>query len=100
MFRVTACVVVEVTVNDPDVFERITGPNGDEWRASMYNLRTEGDVLEMFFHNAVQNGCTDLGPLDGWGDLPREAATFRVTDNYDHEYVELSTPQPKRKAKR
>ncbi len=69
---------VTVTVNDPDVIERVTGPKGDEWRAQLYNLRTEDDVLDHLAYNAAANGATRANELDGWGDLPDDAATMEV----------------------
>ena len=44
--RVVVSREVEIAISDPDVIERVTGPNGDEWRAQLYDLRTRDDVLE------------------------------------------------------
>jgi hypothetical protein len=71
---------VRVTVKDPDVIERVTGPKGDEWRELLYQLHTEADVLEHFAYNAVANGVGRCNVLDGWADLPDDAATFDVVD--------------------
>lgn len=71
---------VRITVKDPDVFERVTGPGGDEWRAAAYDIRSEEEVLEHFAYNAVANGVGRCNVLDGWADLPDDAATFDVVD--------------------
>lgn len=71
---------VEIDVQDRDVIERVTGPNGDEWRAGMYDLHTERQVLEHLAYNCVANGVGSASRLDGWADLPPEAATMRVVE--------------------
>lgn len=75
---VTMEVEVEVEISDPDVIERVTGPGGDEWRAHLYDLRTEADVLEHLAYNCVANRCESAWLLDGWADLPKEAVQMRV----------------------
>lgn len=69
---------VFIEIHDREPIERITGPNGDEWRAQMYDLRTEDDVLNHWAYNAVANGIVDVCQLDGWADVPAETVTFRV----------------------
>lgn len=69
---------VEVTVTDPDVIERITGPAGDEWRGHMYPLHTRDDVLQHLASAGFRLGVEDLQFLDGWGDLPKDAAVMKV----------------------
>lgn len=69
---------VDITVNDPDVFERVIGPNGDEWRSYAYDLRTKGDVVRHLTFNAIVNGVEEINKLDGWADLPDGACTMRV----------------------
>lgn len=71
-------VEVEVEIADPDVIERVTGPSGDEWRSQLYNLHTEGDVLEHLAYNCAVNRCENASLLDGWADLPKEAVQMRV----------------------
>jgi len=78
VLRTTAEIPVKVTINDPDVIARVTGPNGDEWRAQLYNLHTESDVLDHLAHNCVLNGVEQVNRLDGWGDLPDGAATMEL----------------------
>ena len=73
---VEANVVIEI--NDQDVVERITGPGGDEWRSSFYDLHTENDVLQHLAFNCVANGAECVRQLDGWADLPDDAATMNV----------------------
>lgn len=77
-FRVSYTVDVEVVVNDPDVFDRITGPKGDEWRAVFYGLHTEHDVIGHLAFNALLNDVRQAYDLDGWGDLDADAATMSV----------------------
>lgn len=69
---------VEIEVNDPDVFERVTGPGGDEWRSQAYDLRTKGDVVRHLIFNAVVNGVEQINKLNGWADLPDDACTMRL----------------------
>jgi len=76
MVTLEAC--VEIAIRDPDVIERVTGPGGDEWRAQLYNLRTEDDVLDHLAYNAVANNVERVNQLDGWADLPDDAATMEV----------------------
>lgn len=67
---------VKITINDEDVIERVTGPKGDEWRAQFYNLHTESDALDMLAYNCAVNGAERVNQLNGWGDLPDDAATM------------------------
>ena len=76
--RVLLEVEVEIEVNDPDVIERVTGPKGDEWRAQLYDLHTEANVLEHLAYNCAVNHCENASLLDGWADLPAEAVQMRV----------------------
>lgn len=78
--KVLLTVEVELTIKDPDVIERVTGPSGDEWRAQLYNLHTKADVLEHLGYNCVANGCENASMLDGWADLPPDAVEMRVGD--------------------
>ncbi|HTE62620.1 MAG TPA: hypothetical protein VK631_19845 [Solirubrobacteraceae bacterium] len=71
---------VRITVNDREPIERVTGPNGDEWRAHMYDLRTEEDVFEHWARNALANGVVDVCQLDGWADVSAETVTLAVWD--------------------
>jgi len=78
---VTLAGTAEITITDPDVIERVTGPKGDEWRAQLYNLHTEEDVLSHLAFNCLFNGVEQVNRLDGWADLPNDAATMvRVGD--------------------
>ena len=61
-----------------DPYERVTGPEGDEWRATFYDLFDKGDVMRHFAYNAIVNGTTDASRLDGWADLERGQVTFAV----------------------
>ena len=78
-YEVEVDVCVTVTVNDPDVIERVIGPNGDEWRSRFYaSIRTAEDVMEHFAFNAVHNATTDIRCLDGWADVDEDAALVEV----------------------
>lgn len=86
---------VIVTVNDPDVIERVTGPGGDEWRAQVYGgLHTANDVLRHLAWNHISGGVERANQLDGWADLPDDAATM------EREWLdadgEIYTPEPTR----
>lgn len=82
--------VVSVQVNDPNVIDRVvnnetsTTGYGEEvaWRDMFYDLRTEQDVIEHLAYNAAVNGYDKVNRLDGWADLPDDAATMAVVDIY------------------
>jgi hypothetical protein len=81
--HVEAVVTVLVAPDAPaDVISRVTGPGGDFWRASAYDLHTEPEVYAHWAHNAVVNGTVDACQLDGWADLPPETVTFSVEVAY------------------
>lgn len=69
---------VRVQVNDPDVIDRVTGPKGDEWRAQLYDLNTEEDVLQHLAYNCLANGAENAMLLDGWADLPEDAVVMSI----------------------
>jgi hypothetical protein len=75
-YDVEVLTTVRVTVNDPGVIERITGPDGDEWREQMYPLHSRDDVLAMLADNCARRGVERVNRLDGWADLPDDAATM------------------------
>lgn len=77
-YTVDADLRVEITVNDPDAMERITGPNGDEWRSQFYRLETVEHVIEHWAYNAIHNHIEDVSRLEGWADLPSDAVTISV----------------------
>lgn len=87
-YRVAASLTVTIQVNNPDAIERVTGPNGDEWRANYYTLRTVNDVLEHWTYNVVCNGVNDVSRLDGWADLDPADVIFGV-EYRDVEYEVL-----------
>lgn len=84
MPEITAVVTCVVTINieeQGDVFTRVTGPDGDDFRAATYGyIKTEDDVIGHWAHNAVANGYVDACQLDGWADINAEQVTFRVDD--------------------
>jgi hypothetical protein len=86
-FEVDVLATVRVTVSDPDVIERVTGPGGDEWRAQMYPLRTRDDVLGMLAENCARRGVERVNLLDGWADLGPGAATMEQVGFGDVERV-------------
>lgn len=69
---------VRLTINDPDVLERVVGRDGHEWRENLYDLTTVEDVLEHLAVNAVRNGIGQVNRLDGWADMADDAATMAV----------------------
>jgi hypothetical protein len=70
--------IVSMEISDREPIERVTGPGGDEWRAHLYDLHTEQDVLDHWADNAIRNGVRDVSELDGWADVPRGVVTFSV----------------------
>lgn len=74
------CATVRIKVTDREPIERVTGPDGDEWRAHLYPLYSEEDVLRHWASNALRNGTVDVCQLDGWADVPAETVTFQVWD--------------------
>jgi hypothetical protein len=93
-FIVTVERQVKVTVNDPDVLDRVTGPEGDGWRAQLYDLHTEEDVLRHLAANCLFNGQENARLLDGWADLPAEAVRMEVEPGGEPTEVEEETGRP------
>jgi hypothetical protein len=73
-------VYASVEVHDAEPFERVTGPDGDEWRSQFYDLHTAEDVVEHFVFNAVTNGVHDISKLEGWADCDPRAVTIAIED--------------------
>lgn len=84
-YRVECEAVVYVDVHDPDVIERVTGPNGDEWRSQFYGtIRTAEDVVAHFAYNAIANGIEDVRRLDGWADIAFDAVDIHMDSIETH----------------
>ena len=79
-FLVTTEVTAEIIVNDEDVIERVTGPDGDEWRSKLYDLHTRDDVLNHLAYNCIVNGRRDVTMLDGWADLSRDVTRMDIIE--------------------
>ena len=77
-YEVTATVYVSVTVNDPEVIDRVCGVGADEWRAQFYDMWSPEEVVEHFAFNAITNGVHDISRLDGWADCDPAAVTIEV----------------------
>jgi hypothetical protein len=76
-FRTSIGIEVVIRVADGvDPFERVTGPEGDEFRKTLYELRTQEEVLDHWAYNAACNGVTDASELDGWADLEKGQVTM------------------------
>lgn len=88
-FDVEMRVVVRVTVRDPDVIRRPI-ENVDSWRDDLYDLRTRSDVLAHLAFNCVRNGSQNAQLLDGWADLPRDAASMTVRE-IDFDGIEVKS---------
>lgn len=94
-YDVEATADVVVTINDPDVIARCVENKDDRgvpqprtqggtgWRDHFYDLDTPQKVIAHLAYNAVANGLTDLRGLDGWADLPHDAATMRADVDVD-----------------
>jgi hypothetical protein len=78
-YAVTLTIYATVTVHDPEVIERVTGPGGGEWRGQFYRtVESAEDVVEHFVFNAVTNGIYDIGELDGWADVVDSADAVKI----------------------
>lgn len=83
-----ALVDVDVTINDRDVIDRCVNNSESQrgdgsmvgWRDQFYNLDTEEKVIDHLVYNAVRNGVERVNRLDGWADLPDDAATMLIID--------------------
>lgn len=84
---------VKVTINDPDVIEGVTGPNGDKWRAQFYDLHDEEDVLAHLAYNCIANGCESAAMLDGWADLPADAVQMERIGGFEFLRAESAREQ-------
>lgn len=85
---VTTTVYATVTILNPEVTERVTGPAGDEWRSQFYpSIETAEDVCEHFVYNAIKNGVHDIRKLDGWADCDERDALIEI-DEFD-QYTEV-----------
>jgi hypothetical protein len=94
-FVVVFTTAVHLTIADPRVFDRVTGPEGDEFRAQLYDLRAQDDVLEHLAYNCVANDQRDATLLDGWADLPKKAVQMhRLEPFYDVDQVYPDSPHP------
>lgn len=71
---------VRIVVNNPEAITRVTGPEGDEWRRSLYPLCTEEDVLNHWAYNCISNGVGTARRLDGWADLDDNDVIMWVED--------------------
>lgn len=100
VYEIDVTVTVRITVNDPNVIDRCVNNElvelGDGtivgWGDHLYNLPTRDDVLRHLAFNALMNGYEDLTRLDGWADLPREAATLDV-DRWSFDVDRIRVPE-------
>lgn len=77
VYDVQVGVNVEVTIQDPQVVSRCV-ENEDGWRETFYDLRSAADVIQHLAYNCAANGVESANRLDGWADIPAEAATMRL----------------------
>jgi hypothetical protein len=81
VYLVETSVYATVTIRNPDVIERVTGPGGDEWRSQFYaTIESDQDVVEHFAFNAITNGVHDITRLEGWGDCDRDDVLIEIDD--------------------
>lgn len=75
---------VLVTIEDEDVVRRVFSPEldhmGRTWQGTFYEMHSEDDVFEHLAYNRIANGYEDVSGLDGWADLPVDAASMRLLD--------------------
>lgn len=57
--------------------EKVIDAVDDNWRSSIYNLKTPEEIAAHIAYNFVVNGAT-LSRLDGWADQTDDLA--RITD--------------------
>lgn len=81
-YEVTTTVLASVTVRNPDVIDRVTGLEGNEWRARFYDFHTAAEVVEHFAFNAITNGVHDITRLEGWGDCAQGDVLIEIEDKY------------------
>lgn len=74
-FTVTVEVEVEIEVLNEDVIDRCFT---DGWQAHYWPVDEREEVAKHLAFNAVMNGIEDIARLDGWADLPSDAATISV----------------------
>lgn len=85
VYLVETTVYATITVRNPDVIERVTGPSGDEWRSQFYpTIETAENVMEHFAFNAISNGVHDITRLDGWADCDRDDVLIEIDDTSQH----------------
>ncbi len=80
LIPVTVTVYATVVVDDPEPFERVTGPDGDEWRSRFYDLYTDADVAEHLAFNAIANRIHDVSELEGWADVQPGLVRVEIDD--------------------
>jgi hypothetical protein len=80
-YSVETTVWATITVRNPGVIERVTGPDGDEWRSQFYpTIETADDVVEHFAFNAIANGVHDITRLEGWADCDPADVLIEIDD--------------------
>ncbi len=58
----------------------------DEWRSVFYNLNTPEEIVEHIGLNLVRG--VQLSQLDGWADLPDDAAQIVREESFDVKVIE------------
>lgn len=80
---VTVTITYRITMTDPMVWRRPV-ENIDGWRDHFYDLTTIQDVAEHLAWNLGIRGDR-LSNLDGFADLPDNAATAEMVGDVDYE---------------
>jgi hypothetical protein len=75
-FNVTICVDVEIELDDA-----VINAVDDEWRKSLYDLKTPQDIANHIAYNMIINNWK-LSHLDGWADQPDDNAKILMQDYY------------------
>ena len=83
---------VIIAINDLNAIKRYSdgepiGEDGKSYEPPYPELTTEEAILEHFAYNAVANGVQYANELDGWADLPADAAKFYI--EIDETYAEV-----------
>lgn len=81
VYSVETTIYTTVTIRNPEVIERVTGPGGDEWREQFYpTMFMAEDVVEHFAFNAISNKVHDITRLEGWADCSADDVLIEVDD--------------------
>lgn len=71
---------VEIIASDDAPADVISRGTTAEFRESLYDFKSEDEVIEHLAYNCIVNGVEDAIRLDGWADLKPGVLTMQVVD--------------------